>query len=219
MNKVTMLTTLFFIGQIIDKVNHARYLGVMIDDNLDFNEHFKKVKKKLQEANRALICTRNILNFKAKLLFYNSFIKSHLEFCAIVYLDKMTKKQMKTLLTLQKQAVRLIFCAKKKSHSSKLFKLAKIIPISDLYHYEAIRFMYQYKFSLNSQPKAIYDLIFNNTNIKHRNTRASNDQNKIRIPHKYRKGNCLFKLIDTWNKANNNYKMAGNDYDGNDYTH
>ena len=65
----------------------------MIDDNLDFSEHFKKIKKKLQEANRALMSTRNILNFKAKLLFYNSFIKSHLEFCAIVYLDKMTKNK------------------------------------------------------------------------------------------------------------------------------
>ena len=72
--------------------------------------------------------------------------------------------------------------------------------------------MYKYKFNPNSQPKAIYDLIFNNSNIKHRNTRESNDQNKIRIPHKYRKGNCLYKLINTWNKSNNDYKMAGNDW-------
>ena len=43
-------------------------------------------------------------------------------------------------------------------------------------------------------------------------TRERNDQNKIRIPHKYRKGNCLYKLIDTWNKSNNDYKMAGNDW-------
>ena len=47
-----------------------------------------------------------------------------------------------------------------------------------MYHFKAIRFMYKYKFNPNSQPKAIYDLIFDNSNIKHRNTRESNDQNK-----------------------------------------
>ena len=186
----------------------------MIDDKLEFNEHLKKIKKKIQEANRALMCTRYTLNFKAKLLFYNSFIKSHLEYCSIVYLDKMTKKQMKTLLTLQKQAVRLIFCARKKVHSGKLFKLAKIIPVTELYKLEATRFMFKYnnEISRNLQPKAIHDLIFKKNNVKPRNTRATTDPNRIKIPCEYKKDNCLYKLIDTWNKSKTEFKMAGNDW-------
>ena len=58
----------------------------------------------------------------------------------------------------------------------------------------------------------IYNLIFKNTSTKHRNTRQTTDPHRIRIPHKYKKGNCFFNLIDTWNKSSNDHKVAGNDW-------
>ena len=41
-------------------------------------------------------------------------------------------------MNLQKQAVGLIFCARSKSHYGKLFKLAKMVPATELYNLEGI---------------------------------------------------------------------------------
>ena len=95
--------------QVIDQVKSAKYSGVCFDEDLNFNEHFRQVKSKLKEAVKALICTRLTLNFRCKILLYNSSFKPFIEYCCIAYLDKITKVKINELFILQKQAVRLIF--------------------------------------------------------------------------------------------------------------
>ena len=167
-------------GNEVERVQSARFLGVIFDDKLKFNGHFEKVKKKLKEAVKALMCTRNILNYRSKLLLYHGAFKSHLDYCCITYLDKLNKKQMNELLTLQKQAVRLIFRAKKKSHTSKLFKLSGIIPVTKLYEIEATKFIYKFKneLSCNQQPMAIREIILKK---KHRGEMNQEYLTQIRL--------------------------------------
>ena len=90
--KVEIKTKLSVNNQEIEQVKHARYLGVIFDEELTFKEHFNKVKSKLMEGVKALRCTRLTLNFRAKFLLYNGYFRSHVEFCAITYLDKLNKK-------------------------------------------------------------------------------------------------------------------------------
>ena len=49
----------------IKQVNDARYLGVILDDNLNFKKQYETVENKLENTVQALIYTRN-LYFKAK---------------------------------------------------------------------------------------------------------------------------------------------------------
>ena len=118
-------------GKEIQRVKNARFLGIYIDDKLKFDEQFKRLKDKLKEGLKALICCRKIMNFKAKMLLYNGLIKSHLEYCTISYMDKFNKRQMNEIQKIQKQAIRLIFGVRMKAHTSNLFKMAKIIPIKN----------------------------------------------------------------------------------------
>ena len=198
-------------GDEVERVKSARFLGIIFDDKLKFDGHFMKVKKKLQEAVKALICTRNVLNYRSKLLLYHGAFKSHLDYCGIIYLDKLSKKQINELLNLQKQAVRLIFRAKKKSHTSKLFKLSKIIPVTKLYEIEATKFIYKFKNELccSQQPMAIREIILKK-NTSRRNDSRVPETNKIVIPHEYKKGSCLFNLMEKWNKSKESYRMSGN---------
>ena len=198
-------------GDEVERVKSARFLGIIFDDKLKFDGHFEKVKKKLQEAVRALICTRNVLNYRSKLLLYHGAFKSHLDYCCIIYLDKLSKKQVNELLNLQKQAVRLIFRAKKRSHTSKLFKLSGIIPVTKLYEIEAIKFIYKFKNELccSQQPMAIKEIILKK-NTSRRNDSRVPETNKIVIPHEYKKGSCLFNLMEKWNKTKESYRMSGN---------
>ena len=196
-------------GKEIQRVKNARFLGIYIDDKLKFDEQFKRLKDKLKEGLKALICCRKIMNFKAKMLLYNGLIKSHLEYCTISYMDKFNKKQMNEIEKIQKQAIRLIFGARMKTHTSKLFKMAKIIPIKKLYEMETIKFIFKNTNELtrHQQPEAIKEIIFKSQKTR---TRLSNDPNKIRIPNEYKKDHCFYNMIDTWNKSKNEYKMAGN---------
>ena len=58
----------------VGKVNSARFLGIIIDDKLNFKEQFNQLKEKVNDGVRALMCTRNILNYKAKMLLYHAAI-------------------------------------------------------------------------------------------------------------------------------------------------
>ena len=126
-------------------------------------------------------------------------------------MDKLSITQLRELTTLQKKAVRLVFNAKKTVHTSKLFKLAKIIPANKTYEKEAVKFVYKNKSELiqSLQPKAIRDLIDTNETTV-RTTRAAQDFTKIKIKHEYKKGQCVYNLLDTWNKADTIHKNAGN---------
>ena len=90
-------------------------------------------------------------------MLYDANFNSHVEYCSIIFFDKLSKKQIKELYILQKQEIRLIFNARKFVHTEKLFKLAGIEPITKLYDKECIRMVVKKKFdpmSIN-QPTAI----------------------------------------------------------------
>ena len=45
---------------------------------------------------------------------------------------------------------------------------------------------------------------------KNERTRIHDDKSKIRMKNNFKAGQCMFNLIDTWNKTKNQYRMAGN---------
>ena len=104
----------------IKVVNQARYLGITIDNKLNFKKQFNILIKKLNTATRALLFTRKVLNYKAKMILYNSLFKQNLEYGCIAYFDKLTTTQINKITKLQKLALRLIFNTKPKVHTKKL---------------------------------------------------------------------------------------------------
>ena len=182
---------------------------MIFDDKLNFEEQFNRVKSKLKNGVKALMCTRLTLNFRAKMLLYNGAFKSHIEYCSLAYLDKLNKKQINELYTLQKQAVRLIFNAKKNVHTEKLFKLAGILPLTKMYQAEAIKMVYKNwtEHLSDTQPVAIRDLIIPSSED---NARIYLNQNKIKIPSVYKKGACFYNMINVWNNSSPDARNSGN---------
>ena len=196
----------------INQVSEARFLGVILDDQLSFKKQYEVVKNKLENTVKALICTRNLLNYKAKFQLYNALFESHVNYCCIAYMDKLKKGQIEKLKSLQKKAIRLIFNAKQKSHTNKLFKLSNITPIQDIYENEALKFVFKNTSVLSSyhQPVAIRDILLQNTNHRQIRTRFDDDDTKIRINNQYTKGQAIFDILDIWNNASYDIRNAGN---------
>ena len=62
-----------------------KYLGVLIGEDLTFDEHVNRVRGKLVSAAFMLNQSKTFLPFKARLSVYRSIFESHLNFAAIVW--------------------------------------------------------------------------------------------------------------------------------------
>ena len=97
----------------------ARYLGIKIDQNLNWKDHINDIAVKLNRANALLFKIRNFVNITILKTIYFAIFDSHINytnlFCA------QNSNAMSRILTLQKKAIRIITFQSRNSHSSPLF--------------------------------------------------------------------------------------------------
>ena len=117
---------------------------------------------------------------------------------------------MDKLAKLQKKAIRLVFRAPIGVHTGRLFKLADVVPVKNLYSVEALKFVFKSKNELYSkyQPAAINELFKPQTDMRH--TRRAENFLIMRLPRNCKKGNALYNLSTNWNTAKDSLKLAGN---------
>jgi hypothetical protein len=124
-----------------------KFVGVHLDENLNWNHHLKSVKNKASSAVFALSSVKNILPSNIKLTIYNSLFRSFIEY-AISAWGCNKCSEMKQIHILQKRAIRLIDNSKATSHSDPLFLKYKILKINDLVDFNQAIFMYKYTHKL-----------------------------------------------------------------------
>ena len=108
-------------GYEIERVNVTKFLGVMIDEKLDWKIQIATVKNKLTKCLAVLYKARISLNYDAMSMLYNSIFLPYLSYCAEVWANTY-KSKLNTLYITQKKAVRLIHNVSKYHHTSDLFK-------------------------------------------------------------------------------------------------
>ena len=140
--KVTKKKLKFFLFQKlwycgISRVKVTKFLGVIIDENLNWKEHIKLVSSKISK-NIAII-------YKAKQFFENSFVLRTL-YCSLIlpYLmycmeiwGNTYKYNLKGIVLLQKRAIRIISGANRLAHTNKLFYDLKLLKLNDMVEYQS----------------------------------------------------------------------------------
>ena len=128
-NKLTSLTReinsnpLEIEGEMLERVDAFKYLGVMIDCYLKFDEHVSYVIKKAGKKVMYLGRLRNKLSLSTKKLIYNCTIAPHFDYCATV-LWQTSEENLDKLQVLQNNAMRSILNCRRRA--SKRFMLRKI---------------------------------------------------------------------------------------------
>jgi hypothetical protein len=91
-------------GNEIELVDHVKYLGVMIDSNLNFKIYFEYIKKKLNKKLGFLRRIQNKLTAESKITYYKSIVAPHIDYCSSILftadetsLDEMQRIQNKFL--------------------------------------------------------------------------------------------------------------------------
>lgn len=118
-----------------------KLLGVYIDDNLKWDEHINKLRRKLASNIWLLSKIKWYVPFKARVLFYNAYIQPHLDFCNIVW-GGSCKTHLQKLFILQKRACKLIFGQNYVSIEDSLEKI-NALDIADKIILQKAKFMYK----------------------------------------------------------------------------
>ena len=127
--------------------NSFKFVGVKIDEFLQWKDHLNSVKSKLASATFALSKVKRLLPEKTKLTIYNSLFKSHIEYCNIAW-GKSNSTLLSKLLTLQKKALRYVSNAKPNSHTNPLFLRHNLLNVYDMINFNLGVFMYKYTYDL-----------------------------------------------------------------------
>lgn len=87
--------------------SNEKVLGVYIDENLLWNNHFQQISKKISAHLWVLSQIRTYVNLQHRLLFYNAYIKPHFEYCCVVWGNSSNFNTNK-IEKLQRRACKLI---------------------------------------------------------------------------------------------------------------
>lgn len=189
--------------------SRTNFLGVVIDSNFKFDEHVISIVKKASFGIRALIRARPYFNTQILLGLYFAFVHCHLTYC-ITSWGSSYATHLSPLVTLQKQAIRVINSAPRRSSSFPLFQQLRVLPLTQIYRYSlGILF---FKILNRKLVLEVFPVrMITNTN----NTRFSSQNNFLlpKIRTNYGKHTILFSAISFWNslpsyiKTNSFYKF------------
>ena len=128
-------------GVEIDQATQTKFLGVYIDNKLNWDEHVRQITKKVATGIWILKKACPKLNSKTSLMLYNAFIQSHLAYCIIVW-GGTSAKNLDKLLKQQKRAIRIITHSSYLAHTDPLFKKMKLLKVTDLYKFHISKYVF-----------------------------------------------------------------------------
>ena len=73
-------------AELIWESSHEKLLGVIIDKNLNFNEHLLNLCKKVRQKITALAKISKLMSFHKRKLLFNTFIESQFSYCPLVWM-------------------------------------------------------------------------------------------------------------------------------------
>ena len=139
-------------GISIEKCSKAKYLGLILDENLIWKAHVYHLQKKLSCAVSIIAKLRHYLNPKNLLSVYCAFFYSHILY-GILGWGSATKTSLKPIQILQNKVLRIMNKSTWSDHINNnfLYQKCKVLTINDLQKLEVGKFMYFHH--ANSQPE------------------------------------------------------------------
>ena len=94
-------------GTAIVRKSEARFLGVIVDDKLNWTSHIKAVRSRMCRYVGVMYKIKYLLPIQARLQIYHSFVQSHLNFCSLVW-GFACKSKIDSLFSCQKKGIRAV---------------------------------------------------------------------------------------------------------------
>ena len=157
-------------GNDIHEVCKSKFLGVLIDNKLNWKDHISYVSSKISRSLGMIIKARNYLNKDGLVNLYYSFIYPYLTYCNHIW-GNTYKTNLQKLVSLQNKVIRIISHAKSRISSQPLYNKLRIMKFHDINKYLIGRFMFKYH--TGNIPNIFVTFFQENREIHDHNTRAA----------------------------------------------
>ena len=117
----------------------VKYLGIKIDENLNWKQQIHDIAIKLNRANSLLYTIRNYVNKHILRTIYFFIFGSHINYANLIWGQNL--HAVSRIVILQKKALRIMNFQSRDSHSSLLFKSNHILKLEDKILIENILFI------------------------------------------------------------------------------
>ena len=129
---------------VIKREQSLKFLGVIIDENLNWKNHIDLLVNKISKNIGILYKASKLLNFSCLRNIYFALIHSYINYANIAWASS-CKTGLNNILLKQKQAVRIIFHKDRLTHTRPLLKRLKALNVYQINLYQVTSFMYQVK--------------------------------------------------------------------------
>ena len=180
----------------IDRVKHTKFLGVFIDEKLNWKKHVSYISSKISKGIGIIIKARNLLSLNALKTLYFSFIYPYFTYCNQVW-GSACDTRLRPLVMLQKRCVRIITRSKYQDHTDPLFARLGLLKLKDINKYFIGRFMYRWY--QNKLPSMFQDMFIPITDIHDYDTRQSSLLYCPKFKTELGKSRCSYRAPYMWN--------------------
>ena len=119
---------------VIDRVKTTKFLGVTVDENLNWREHISNVSLTLSKITGILYCIRDNLSVESMLTLYYTLCYSKLMYCISIW-GCTWPSFLNVLIRNQKSILRMIFYKRKYESTEMIFSNQKLMKLSNIHKY------------------------------------------------------------------------------------
>ena len=152
------------------RVDHTKFLGVIIDDKLNWSFHINSIKNKIAKGIGVIYKARRLLNKSTLITLYYSFLYSYLDYGIIAW-GNTYQSYLDSIIKIQKRAVRTISSASRCAHTEPIFKELVLLPLRKIYTLNVSVFMHKYH--LRVLPDVFLSMFVRNSAVHAYHTRQS----------------------------------------------
>ena len=204
--KVNDPIKLYVNNTLLEEKNHVKYLGIMMDNNLNWKSHATYIAKKIKRSIGILSKLRYYVTLDTLISLYFALLYPFLIYGILIW-GNTYPTNIKPLFILQKRAIRLITFSKFDEHTSPLFKITGILKFFDLVTLHISLFMF--KFHKKLLP-TVFDTYFRPISTIHnyRTRLSSKDAFSLpRVRTNYGIFNIRFSGVKVWNALEPDIKL------------
>ena len=157
-------------GKQIMEVNETKFLGVIIDNNLNWKPHITYISEKVAKGIGIILKARKVFNNETLSTLYFTLLYPYLNYCIHVW-GRAYNTHLKDLFVLQNKVIRIINGVPPRTNTEYLYIQHSVLTVKRLYYYNIGLFMYKYS---NSMLPEMFNIYFNKIEDTHSyNTRKS----------------------------------------------
>ena len=162
-------------------MNQHKVIGVVVDEHLKWREHVNGVYKKISQT---LALFRRIKQFLpwSKILFYNSYLIPHFDYCVTVWGDC---SDVARLEKFQNQAARIILDSHYLTPPKDMFSKMRWLPLKDWVKYRKATMTYN-AINSNAPGYNIINAMIRDVSDVHKRTTRQTCKKDLYIPSKVR---------------------------------